>query len=158
MRHRFFPDWVVQILNVDDDWTTNLSFAEAEMKAITIKQPFATLIAEGLKEYEFRTWKTKYRGDILIHAGKGVDKAAMERFAYLNLNYPLGCFVAKAAITDCVEVDDEMREALRRKNFAIYEGTTEDNSWHGYGFKLENVEKIDPVLANGKLGLWEYEV
>ena len=41
------------------------------MKAITIKQPFASLIAAGLKEYEFRTWKTKYRGEILIHAGKG---------------------------------------------------------------------------------------
>ena len=50
------------------------------MKVITIKQPFATLIAEGLKEYEFRTWKTSYRGEILIHAGKGVDKKAMERF------------------------------------------------------------------------------
>ena len=117
------------------------------MKAITIKQPFATLIAEGLKEYEFRTWKTKYRGDILIHAGKGVDKAAMKKFAYLNLNYPLGCFVAKAVITDCVEVNDELRD----------EGTTEDTSWHGYGFKIENVEKVDPVLANGKLGLWEHE-
>lgn len=29
------------------------------MKAITIKQPWATLIAEGYKEYEFRTWKTR---------------------------------------------------------------------------------------------------
>ncbi len=93
-----------------------------------------------------------------ITAGKGVDKAAMKRFAYLNLNYPLGCFVAKATITDCVEVNDEMREVLRKKDFAIYEGTTENNSWHGYGFKIENVEKMVPILANGKLGLWEYEV
>ena len=50
------------------------------MKVITIKQPFASLIAEGLKEYEFRTWKTKYRGEILIHAGKGIDKKAMKKF------------------------------------------------------------------------------
>ena len=127
------------------------------MKAITIKQPYATLIAEGLKEYEFRTWKTKYRGDILIHAGKSVDRDAMKRFAYLNLGYPLGCFVAKASITGCVEVNDEMKRVLRKRNFAIYEGTTENKSWHGYGFKFENVEKIDPVPANGKLGLWEYE-
>ena len=127
------------------------------MKATTIIQPYATLIAEGLKEYEFRTWKTKYRGDILIHAGKGVDKAAMKRFAHLNLDYPLGCFVAKAAITDCVEMNDEMKEVLRKKNFAIYESTTENNNWYGYGFKIENVEKIAPVLAKGKLGLWEYE-
>lgn len=33
------------------------------MKAITIKQPFASLIACGLKEYAFRTWKTSYRGE-----------------------------------------------------------------------------------------------
>ena len=51
------------------------------MKVITIKQPWATLIAEGYKEYEFRTWKTKYRGDILIHAGLGVNKKAMEKAA-----------------------------------------------------------------------------
>ena len=31
------------------------------MKVITIKQPWATLIAKGYKQYEFRTWKTKYR-------------------------------------------------------------------------------------------------
>lgn len=128
------------------------------MKAITIQQPFATLIAEGLKEYEFRTWETKYRGDILIHAGKSVDKEAVKRFAYLNLDYPLGCFVAKAAITDCVEVNDELKKVLRNKNFSIYEGVTENNSWHGYGFKIENVEKTAPILANGKLGLWEYEI
>ena len=48
------------------------------MKVITIKQPFATLIVEGIKEYEFRTWRTNYRGEILIHAGKGVNKKAME--------------------------------------------------------------------------------
>ena len=40
------------------------------MKVLTIKEPYATLIAEGLKEYEFRTWKTNYRGEVLIHAAK----------------------------------------------------------------------------------------
>ena len=48
------------------------------MKVLTIKQPFATLIAEEIKEYEFRTWKTKYRGEFLIHAGKSIDKKAKE--------------------------------------------------------------------------------
>ena len=41
------------------------------MKIITIQQPWATLITKKYKEYEFRTRKTKYRGDILIHTGKG---------------------------------------------------------------------------------------
>ena len=86
------------------------------MKVITIKQPFATLIAVGLKEYEFRTWKTKFRGDILIHAGKGIDKKAMERYKHLNLEYPSGKIIAKATITDCVYVDDELKEKLQKKH------------------------------------------
>ncbi|MBR3840464.1 MAG: ASCH domain-containing protein [Erysipelotrichales bacterium] len=127
------------------------------MKVITIKQPFASLIAEGLKEYEFRTWKTKYRGEVLIHAGKSVDKEAMKRFESLELNYPLGCIIAKATLSECVEVNDELKGKLRSKeNSFVYLGTTENSEWMGYGFKLENIQKIDPIKINGQLGLWEY--
>ena len=128
------------------------------MKVITIKQPFATLIAEGLKEYEFRTWRTKFRGDILIHAGKGIDKKAMERYKHLNLEYPSGKIIAKATITDCVYVDDELKEKLQQKNPLVYYGILQkDSDWEGYGFKLENIEKIEPIEINGKLSLWDYD-
>jgi hypothetical protein len=40
------------------------------MKAITIKQPWAFLIVEGVKDIENRTWKTNFRGRVLIHASK----------------------------------------------------------------------------------------
>ena len=49
------------------------------MKVITLKQPWATLVAEGIKKYEFRTWKTNYRGKVLIHAGAGIDKQELEK-------------------------------------------------------------------------------
>ena len=49
------------------------------MKVLTIKQPWATLIMQKDKRFEFRSWQTKYRGDLLIHAGKGIDKEAMKR-------------------------------------------------------------------------------
>lgn len=49
------------------------------MKVLTIKQPWATLIIQGDKRFEFRSWQTKYRGDLLIHAGKGIDKEAMKK-------------------------------------------------------------------------------
>ncbi|MFR0823680.1 MAG: ASCH domain-containing protein [Clostridia bacterium] len=129
------------------------------MKAITIKQPWATLIAEGYKEYEFRNWKTKYRGEILIHAGKGIDKKAMERFQYLNLKYPIGQIIAKANITDCVKIDDELREELKEKDSIVYKGVINKTSsdWDGYGFKLENIERIEPIEINGKLSLWDYD-
>lgn len=127
------------------------------MKAITIKQPFASLIVEGLKEYEFRTWKTNYRGEILIHAGKNVDAEAMKRFENFPLEYPTGCIIAKATLTDCVPVDDNFREELRGKNAQVYWGTTEHAEWNGYGFKLENIQTIAPISISGKLGLWEYK-
>lgn len=128
------------------------------MKVITIKQPFATLIAEGLKEYEFRTWPTKMRGDILIHADKGVDKVAMKRYEHLNLEYPLGCIIAQAKLSDCVEIDDKMIKVLKDKNPLVYYGMihkTDDKKY--YGFKLENVQKIDSIKINGQLGFWNYE-
>lgn len=127
------------------------------MKVITVKQPWTTLIAEGLKEYEFRTWKTKYRGDILIHAGKGVDKKAMDRYKHLNLEYPSGCIIAKATIKDCVLMDEEMKQLLKSKNDLIYYNIVrQSDDVINYGFKLENVEKIDPIFINGKLSLWDY--
>jgi len=127
------------------------------MKVITIKQPFATLIAEGIKEYEFRTWKTKYRGDILIHAGKGIDKKAMKKCEHLNLEYPKGCIIAKATITDCIKVDDEFRKILNEKNPLVYSNIIKNTEWEGYGFKLENIEKINQITINGKLSLWDYD-
>ena len=127
------------------------------MKVITVKQPFATLIAEGLKEYEFRTWKTKYRGDILIHAGKGIDKKAMKTYEHLNLEYPSGYIIAKVTITDCIYIDNNIRKLLKDKNSLVYYGIINDENWNGYGFKLENVEKIKPIPMNGKLSLWNYD-
>lgn len=128
------------------------------MKVITVKQPFATLIAEGLKQYEFRTWKSKYRGPLLIHAGVGVDKKAMERYKHLNLEYPTGCIIAVVNMTDCVYVDDKLKEKLANLNPLVYHGVIKDNSnWDGYGFKLEDVKKINPINIKGKLSLWDYD-
>lgn len=126
------------------------------MKVITIKQPFASLIAYGLKEYEFRTWKTNYRGEIYIHAGKGIDKSAMKRYEYLNLDYPSGCIIAKAKITDCIYIDSNMKDILRKKDDKVYYGIINSKN-EEYGFKLENIERIEPITINGQLGIWNYE-
>lgn len=125
------------------------------MKAITIKQPFASLIAAGLKEYEFRTWKTSYRGKVLIHAGKASDAKAMKKFACYGLDDPRGLIIAKADLTDCIRVDDAFRNELRNRNALVYSGITDDPAWQGYAFRLENIERVDPVPVRGMLGLWE---
>ena len=125
------------------------------MKVITIKQPWATLIVEGYKRFEFRSWKTNYRGDILIHAGKGIDKEAMERLKkYLPNEIPLGKIIGKATLTDCVPMSKDFADMLSKENNDIY--TTHSFS-RNYGFKLENVEKLDnPIEIRGQLGLWNY--
>jgi len=43
------------------------------MKALTISQPYASLIASGEKWVENRTWATRYRGPLAIHAGRGTQ-------------------------------------------------------------------------------------
>ena len=127
------------------------------MKVITIKQPFATLIAKGLKRYEFRTWKTTYRGEIYIHAGKGIDKKAMKRYEKLGFTYPRGQIIAKAKIKDCLVIDDDRKQKLKEENEFIYDGIIKDKNWKGYGFLLEDIEEIKPITINGKLSLWNYE-
>lgn len=126
------------------------------MKVLTIKQPFASLISEGYKEYEFRTWKTKYRGPLLIHAGLGVDKEAMKRYEKLNLNYPKGKIIAKVNLTDCIEVDNNLKSKLKEKNYLVYQGAINSNKKE-YAFKLENVEKIEEISIKGKLSFWDYD-
>ena len=58
-----------------------------KVKVLTLKQPWATLVAEGIKKYEFRSWKINYRGKVLIHAGVGIDKEEMKKFKNINLAF-----------------------------------------------------------------------
>lgn len=127
------------------------------MKVLTIKQPYASLIASGIKRYEFRTWMTKYRGEVLIHAGKSVDKKAMDEFQSYDLDYPVGCIIAKVLITDVIKVDDDFRDVLKSENGLVYSHVINDKLWNGYAFKMENVQLINPININGKLGLWNYD-
>lgn len=129
-----------------------------QVKVITIKQPYASLIAAGIKEYEFRTWKTKYRGKIAIHAGLGVDKKAMEKYKAYQLEYPSGAILAIADLVDCIIVDGRARKMLNEKNPFVYSHVINDTSWKGYGFQLSNVKKIKPIFIKGKLGFWNYEL
>ena len=126
------------------------------MKALTIKEPWATLIIEGYKKYEFRSWKTNYRGKILIHAGLSLENNMKERFKDYNLEYKLGYIIGEAEIVDCILVDKELNEKLRTINPLVY-GIS--NHVENYAWELENIKKYDnPIPCKGKLGLWNYEV
>ena len=125
------------------------------MKVLTIKEPWATLIIEGYKMYEFRSWKTKYRGKILIHAGMTLEKDNALKFQEYKLNYNKGAIIGEAELTDCIFVTKEFNEELRQINSLVYgkSGHVEKYAW-----KLENVKKYDePIYIKGQLGLWNNE-
>ena len=124
------------------------------MKALTIKEPWASLIIEEYKKYEFRSWKTKYRGKILIHAGLGIEKDMMERFKDYNIDINPGYIIGEATITDCILVDEKFNCELRSTDPVVY---GRSNHTETYAWKLENVVKYEkPIPCKGKLGLWNY--
>ena len=124
------------------------------MKVLTLKQPWATLVAEGIKKYEFRSWKTKYRGKLLIHAGAGVDKKELKRFEKLNLDYPSKRIIAEVELEDCLELDNELNNKIIAENNIAYGSKKRE----GYAWKLTNIKKIESKeIINGKLGLWNID-
>lgn len=128
------------------------------MKVLTIKQPFASLIIKGYKEYEFRTWATKHRGEFLVHAGQSVNKKALKtRFNGYDLGgMPTGVILGKVTLADCVKITPDIAKTLEEKDNNVYHGFED---WEGYGFKLENVVEFEgKIKVKGQLGFWNYEV
>lgn len=122
------------------------------MKVLTIKQPWAWLIAQGFKDVENRTWQTSYRGPLAIHVGKSED--VMKDKAILNwiegkgislcpsftqMRSQMGHIIAVVKLTDIVQDSSSI--------WAI------DGQFH---WEIENVQLINPIPAKGKLGLWRY--
>ncbi len=82
------------------------------MRALSIRQPWAWLIVNGHKDIENRSWPTRFRGPVLIHAAKGMTRDEYEDAASLcnKLAVTLPAFdklerggvVGQATVTDCV--------------------------------------------------------
>lgn len=130
------------------------------MKAITISQPWASLIASGEKWVENRTWATNYRGLLAIHAGKGTQCLGRDELA----SYPTGCIVSVARLTACVKIED-VRSGTTLFGFPggcgkTYAAIGEHQYSQGpFCWVLEDVVKLDvPIPCVGKQGLWDSPV
>ena len=125
------------------------------MKVLTIKQPWASLIIEKYKKYEFRSWKTNYRGKILIHAGMSIENDALLKFKNYNLEYIKGAIIGEAEIVDCILVDEKFNNQLIQIDKVVY---GKNNHATTYAWELKNIKKYEkPIYIKGKLGLWNYE-
>jgi len=126
------------------------------MKVLTIKEPWASLIINGYKEYEFRSWKTNYRGKILIHAGLSIEKEYTYKFKDYGLEYTSGAIIGEVTLVDCILVDENFNDELYKINPLVYQKSKHTRN---YAWKLENVIKYEePIYCKGQLGLWNFEM
>ena len=77
------------------------------MKILNVRQPWASLIVSGAKDVENRTWPTRYRGVVIVHASERADDISDEqierRFSVrMPAELPLGGIVGVTEIVDCV--------------------------------------------------------
>lgn len=122
------------------------------MKALTIKQPWASLIAAGAKDIENRDWQTKVRGIVAIHSSAKLEQSEIEDACDLMRGFipkfsaarfkqdrlPTGVILGAVEIVGCVRQSD--------------------SPWFvgEYGFQLRNAVRFgNPIRCRGALGFWE---
>jgi hypothetical protein len=127
------------------------------VKAITLHQPWASLIACGVKRVETRSKPTTHRGLVAIHAAVRWTPAQREfvagiRFAYpgtaLPAEPPLGAVVAVARVADCQVMTPELIAAQEERELEV-------GDWRPgrYAWLLEDVRPLrTPVPATGAQG------
>ncbi len=140
------------------------------MKALSFRQPLATLVALGAKQIDTRSWRTSYRGPLAIHASKRMTKAegslcwqepfrtALEAGGYKPgegsatnpFGLPLGVVIAVALLVDIHPITRENQPAEPEYTFGDYGPGR-------FAWILRNVYRLpDPIPARGSLGLWEW--
>ncbi len=112
------------------------------MKALSIKQPWAYMIAVGIKDVENRTWKTNFRGRILIHASKAPDKKAFLDFCNMvpiGGKFHYGAIIGNVNLIDCVKGHNS-----KWAEPGLWNWVFEDHLFFS-----------SPIIIKGQLGLWE---
>ena len=118
----------------------------AIVTALSIQQPWAWLIVNGYKDIENRSWSTKYRGELYVHAGKKIDKESIDwvNFMFPRIELPssfdTGGIDGKTTVVDCVT----------KSNSPFFFGK--------YGFVLMGSQPVEFIKVSGKLGLFKVEI
>lgn len=126
------------------------------MKVLSIKEPWASLIMNGTKKIETRSWKTKYRGEIYIHASLSKAKITKPEVYELikDMNFKCGYIICKCNLVDCIYMTDEYVNDMKTNHYEEYIcGHYEVGRC---AWIVEDVKVIEPIEAKGKLGLWNY--
>jgi hypothetical protein len=107
------------------------------MKALSVQQPYADKIIFRGKNIENRTWRTKFRGTVAIHASMKLDPYADDLSDKQKKQLVRGAIIGLVDIVDCVD--------------------KHKSKWFGgpYGFVLKNPRPLKtPIPCKGALNLW----
>ena len=128
------------------------------MKAITLEQPFASLVSIGAKTIETRPWSTDYRGPLAIHAEKSAKAVTDPYYRSLLVSAGLDCerlalgkIVAIARLVNCEKVVQSNIPCYPQLAFSEF---TPD--W--YAWELADICPLaTPIPAKGHDHLWDWE-
>ena len=123
------------------------------MKVLSVTMPWAWFIMRFGKDIENRTWRTNYRGRILIHSSKKPSPYTTEIIAdilgeddkenWKEIYKLCGCIIGSVEMVDCV------------RNYISPWAERDIDMWH---WVLKNPVLLEePIPARGRLGLWEYK-
>lgn len=148
------------------------------MKALTLTQPYATLIAVGAKKIETRGWSTSFRGPLAIHAAKGLGPVGGKRGlaelctddpffgALIDAGYragkplPMGAIVAVCRLVDCESTD--ILPVGYGRGEGVWWLTPEERAFGNYNpgryaWLLADIRALpEPIPCKGALWLWEW--
>jgi hypothetical protein len=118
---------------------------------LSVRQPWASYLVSGLKTVELRSWSTRHRGWIWIHAGKKLDLDAVKLLQLRGDDFSRGGLVGLAKLEDCVLFESE-EEWLRLRDEHLspgfYPGTC-------FGWRFSDSFVIDRIIeCPGELGLF----
>lgn len=144
------------------------------MKAITIWQPWASLLVMGQKLYETRSWTTTYCGPIAIHAAKRPVRRTLDalvadrRDGWVTLDYlyeglfthpgsldqlPTGAIVGTGYLLRCNLIDEAFVAQLTPQERALGDFTLGRYAW-----EFEQMAQLAaPIPARGAQGLWNWD-
>lgn len=129
------------------------------MKVLSLTEPCATLIKNGIKRVETRSWKTNYRGELYIHASKTkIPKEWKENREFMSLvttSLHYGYIICKCKLKDCIYMTEEYVKDMKENHYQEY--LYRKYEVGRYAWILEDLEILnEPIMANGQLNIWEY--
>lgn len=150
------------------------------MKAISLLQPWASLVVDGHKLIETRSFGTKYRGELLIHVslGKKYGKLSCRELCYTEPfnsiigsgkgfdQLPFGAIIGKVDLIDVIPTFEVTEPGTTKifKGEQVWSITKQEIAFGDYGpnryaWLLANPVKFaKPIPAKGKLSIWDFDM